>query len=421
MPKKKTQQQEKEAVLFLHPDLGIGGAERLVVDAALGLKLKGHKVAIYTNHHDPQHCFEETRDGTIEVKVYGDWLPRHIFGYFHAVFAYLRMIYLAIVVFFTVYSKYPVIFCDQVSACIPVLTMGSAKIIFYCHFPDQLLAQRKSSLKKIYRAPIDFVEERTTSRAHCILVNSRFTAMTFAKTFPSIATTPQILYPSLNFSAFDTVPKGVNIEDLVPAEAKNVFLSINRYERKKNLNLAVEAFAVLKKNLKDSPKDLVHLVIAGGYDERVAENVEHHKELMDIVIENGLEENVTFLQSFSDGEKVALLQRCNCLLYTPSNEHFGITPLEAMYCSRPVIAVNSGGPLETVVANMENPTRMIKGQTGFLCEPEADKFAAAMKTVLSDTNMAKTLGENGNRRVVSEFSFEAFATNLDHVVENVMK
>jgi hypothetical protein len=34
-----------------------------VVDAALGLQKLGHSVDIYTSHHDPKHCFEETRDG----------------------------------------------------------------------------------------------------------------------------------------------------------------------------------------------------------------------------------------------------------------------------------------------------------------------------------------------------------------------
>lgn len=59
-------------VLFLHPDLGIGGAERLVVDAALALKGKGHSVSFITNHHDPEHCFEETRDGTFQVQTVCD-------------------------------------------------------------------------------------------------------------------------------------------------------------------------------------------------------------------------------------------------------------------------------------------------------------------------------------------------------------
>jgi hypothetical protein len=40
-----------------------GGAERLVVDAALGLKDLGHSVEIFTSHHDVSRCFDETKDG----------------------------------------------------------------------------------------------------------------------------------------------------------------------------------------------------------------------------------------------------------------------------------------------------------------------------------------------------------------------
>jgi alpha-1,3/alpha-1,6-mannosyltransferase len=52
-----------KSIVFFHPDLGIGGAERLVVDAAVGLKNRGHKVTIFTSHCDKQHCFDEARDG----------------------------------------------------------------------------------------------------------------------------------------------------------------------------------------------------------------------------------------------------------------------------------------------------------------------------------------------------------------------
>lgn len=60
MAEKKKQQQH---VVFFHPDLGIGGAERLVIDAAVGLQNRGHKVTIFTSHCDAQHCFDEARDG----------------------------------------------------------------------------------------------------------------------------------------------------------------------------------------------------------------------------------------------------------------------------------------------------------------------------------------------------------------------
>lgn len=36
------------------------------------------------------------------------------------------------------------------------------QVVFYCHFPDLLLAQHTTVLRRIYRKPIDFVEETTT-------------------------------------------------------------------------------------------------------------------------------------------------------------------------------------------------------------------------------------------------------------------
>jgi len=34
--------------------------------------------------------------------------------------------------------------------------------VFYCHFPDKLLAARKTWIKKLYRLPLDLAEELTT-------------------------------------------------------------------------------------------------------------------------------------------------------------------------------------------------------------------------------------------------------------------
>lgn len=81
---------------------------------------------------------------------------------------------------------------------------------------------------------------------------------------------------------------------------------------------------------------------------------------------------VWLLRSFSDQQRTALLAACHAVVYTPQREHFGIVPLEAMASSRPVIACNSGGPMESV----------LHGKTGFLCEPSPEQFAAAMATLL---------------------------------------
>ena len=160
-------------VVFVHPDLGIGGAENLVVNAAVALKKKGHTVLMYTAHHDPSHCFAETKPGGVlgdAVFVHGDWLPRSILGTAHVVCSIVRMLYVSLVVVLDMggdgNGPADVIFCDQISAAVPLLQLcvGGAPVLFYCHFPDKLLCtDRASALKRLYRAPIDWLEEATTA------------------------------------------------------------------------------------------------------------------------------------------------------------------------------------------------------------------------------------------------------------------
>lgn len=63
MADKITERNKQKTVVFFHPDLGIGGAERLVIDAAVGLQNRGYRIVIFTSHCDKGHCFEEARDG----------------------------------------------------------------------------------------------------------------------------------------------------------------------------------------------------------------------------------------------------------------------------------------------------------------------------------------------------------------------
>lgn len=106
----------RPSVLFLHPDLGVGGAERLVLDAALALQARGCRVRIWTAHYDPAHCFSDSRD--VPVRCAGDWLPRSL-GWGRrgaAVCAYVRMVFLALYVLFLGDEEFDVVVCDQVRA-----------------------------------------------------------------------------------------------------------------------------------------------------------------------------------------------------------------------------------------------------------------------------------------------------------------
>jgi glycosyltransferase involved in cell wall biosynthesis len=83
------------------------------------------------------------------------------------------------------------------------------------------------------------------------------------------------LYPPINLKVFEKTP-GFNqtVSELLerPVSTKTTILtSLNRYERKKGIGLAIGAFnQYLKTCIGDSD---ALLVIAGGWDPRVDENV----------------------------------------------------------------------------------------------------------------------------------------------------
>ncbi|VDK40754.1 unnamed protein product [Anisakis simplex] len=41
--------------------MGIGGAERLVLDAAIAMQNNGHQVCIVTNQYDSTHAFDDSK------------------------------------------------------------------------------------------------------------------------------------------------------------------------------------------------------------------------------------------------------------------------------------------------------------------------------------------------------------------------
>ena len=96
----------------------------------------------------------------------------------------------------------------------------------------------------------------------------------------------------------------------------------------------------------------------------------------------------------------ALIDASKGMIYTPQNEHFGIVPLEAMARGCPVVACNSGGPLETVVHT----------QTGFIAEPTALCFANAMVLLLTlKADAAAEMRAAARARVRDAFSRQTFA------------
>ena len=264
-------------------------------------------------------------------------------------------------------------------------------------------------------------------------VNSKFTAsvcretFSFLKTFQTQNTTPDslfVVYPAVeveedrisienNAKEFETF-KSVDLIKYTSSFDK-MFLSLNRFERKKNLELAILSFDVLIKKLSESKsktkaQDLL-LVVAGGYDPAVEENISYFEELNKLTKDLNLENNVIFRKSIGNDERIALINKATALLYTPDREHFGIVPIESMSLGTPVIAVNSGGPLETIV----------DGVTGFLCPQTNEDFAAAMEKFITTPELKIKFGKEGIVRVKEMFSRKALGNKLEDCLNFITK
>lgn len=404
----------KSNILFIHPDLGIGGAERLVIDYAMGLQSCGHNIKIATSHMDNDHCFDEVKlkkEGSrdLKVEVFGDFFPTSLSNRFMIVFSILRQLWL---VFYLFWSKeiydYDFIIVDQLSIGIPFLqAFTNAKVLFYCHFPDLLLSNKGTSwIKKLYRLPIDLLEQLTTSSSDKILVNSHFTKGIFYDTFKLLRDRKdvEVSYPCIdtNLPEIDAKTHDIFDNHISSSDADCEYLiSVNRFEKKKNLELAIKSFSLTLDCLSKARKDKLKLYVCGGYDERVAENKDYLQELANLCEEMNLRflvldgknmdlHNVTpqdiknkydivFIKSIPNLLKNLLISKSSLLLYTPSNEHFGIVPIESMLLGTPVLAPNNGGPLETISQNV----------TGWLIEPKPEEWCRSILNCILTINQAE--------------------------------
>lgn len=400
---------------LVHPDLGLGGAERLVVDVAVALQAQSHRATIYTAFRDPARCFADVAPGreAVGVRVVRPPLPRAVLGRCHALLAALRCCALALYV--CLFARPDVAFVDIVSAPVVVFALFRVPVVFYCHFPDKSLEESlrvkpKSLLRRVYRAVVDGLEEGALRRASGVVCNSRFTQDVYKATYPAL-TVPSIVYPCVHLSNAGKQDNIFSHPQLESAERPPFFLSLNRFERKKNIPLAVNAFAAALQMLGDDAEVSVQLTIAGGYDARLSENVEHFEELEALIVARGLQDRVSLHRNVSDADRTRLMADALAVIYTPRDEHFGIIPLEAMAAGTPVIAANSGGPVETVVNKV----------TGQLCDPTAQVFGRAMAELIRDPVLARTLGKAGPQRVREKFSMHALGSAMSVILEQCQR
>lgn len=168
---------------------------------------------------------------------------------------------------------------------------------------------------------------------------------------------------------------------------------------------------------------------SGGYDDRLPDNTKTLQQLKDLATSLQLQHatpdstiasiaSVLFILNLTEDQKLFLLHRPEtiALLYTPANEHFGIVPVEAMACGLPVLACDSGGPLETIVEASTSSDS--KAATGILRRPDAEEWSFALLSLASLSEEAREdCARAGKARVREVFSLEVMAKQLEAALQ----
>jgi len=124
--------------------------------------------------------------------------------------------------------------------------------------------------------------------------------------------------------------------------------------------------------------------------------------------------NIEFLGQLTDKELLGYYKKCQAVIF-PQEEDFGLVPLEAQACGKPVIAYRGGGALETI----------IEGKTGiFFKEQTAESLLEALgemgKTSLQDKG-EKGFRPEDCRKQAEKFSQEIFKKKFKQKIEEEWK
>jgi glycosyltransferase involved in cell wall biosynthesis len=260
--------------------------------------------------------------------------------------------------------------CVAKSAIVPPATPH----LCYCHSPmryawDQFDAYfgpaqvgrlRSAALRRLMNRMARW-DAATADRVDAFVANSQYVAGRIRRYYNRGAT---VVYPSVDTDYYQPDPA---------RRPDPFFLVVSALVPYKRLEVAIDAVRAVNGRLK--------IVGRGPEEARLRALAGPDVELMGWL---------------PDPEIRSLYQQCQAVLM-PGVEDFGMVPVEAQACGRPVVAFAEGGALESV----------IDGETGILVnEPTPAAFAAALRRVTETSFDAAALRRNAERFSIPRFTRE---------------
>ncbi|MGQ9630785.1 MAG: glycosyltransferase family 4 protein [bacterium] len=212
------------------------------------------------------------------------------------------------------------------------------------------------------------------------------------------------------------IPCGVDVEDFSPSKSppkqieksldgKRVILTVGRLVERKGVDKVIEA---MPRILEGVPNAL-YIVVGDGPD------LTRLKALAD---EMNLGGSVIFTGRVDGADLPGYYRACDVFVMPNREgpgagdvEGYGIVFLEANVCGKPVIGGKSGGTVDAIV----------DGVTGILVDPQDEgEVANAILKLLSDSALARKMGERGRRRAIEELNWRKIASEVKKLLEEAV-
>jgi glycosyltransferase involved in cell wall biosynthesis len=264
-----------------------------------------------------------------------------------------------------------------------IVTRQGTVHVCYCHAPtrflwDQthdILAESRGrgmvhSLLQCTLHVLRLWDQMSARRVDEFVANSETTRARIAKYYRRDAT---VLYPPVDLARFRPTGRA--------AGPRTTFLCVSRLSPYKRVDLVIETFNKL---------ELPLTVVGTGRDRSRLERMAGP--------------TVTLLGFVPEEELPRLYATARAVIF-PSDDDFGLVPVEAMASGTPVLALRRGGARETVV----------EGVTGeFFDEPLEELLADCVRRFLDREH---TYDQSAIRAHTAQFTAERFRSELRSLVE----
>ena len=221
----------------------------------------------------------------------------------------------------------------------------------------------------------------------------------------------QKIFSSLNKkSRIEIIRNGVNLKKLVSKHNfkekyqinSNFILFVGRFSKSKGIETLINAFSIVKNELKDSN---IHLVIMGvdfGYQ----------AEMEKLIKKLNLSEEIKVIKNPPRDDVISAYGESEFLVLPSQWELSPLVPLESFAFKKPVISTNSHGIPYTVQNN----------KNGILVEPENSfELSNAIVKLLNDTELREKLGQSGYNFVNEECNCVSMAKNSLKLYEDILE